>query len=158
MSIPATSVKKYIATCPRAQRIASRGLFTGEENQLVPAQVAEEVAAHPGKVWLFIISLRREDTARLGYDKAEEWKALRSKYVMEMAEAMKIPWEDFQWYVAFHDESTIPMSTWSATAPSRRKAFSPHRASPKSSPDEQKKSSDRSSRSFTRSRHRAGTR
>lgn len=42
------------------------------------------------------------------YDKAEEWKALLSKYAMEMAEAMKIPWEDFRWYAAFHDEAHHP--------------------------------------------------
>lgn len=99
---------KYIATRPRAQRVGSHGLFTGEEDQLVLAQVAEAVAAHPGNVWLPIISLRREDAARLGYDKAEEWKALLSKYAMEMAEAMKIPWEDFRWYAAFHDEAHHP--------------------------------------------------
>ena len=38
----------------------------------------------------------------------EEWKALLSKYAMEMAEAMKIPWEDFRWYAAFHDEAHHP--------------------------------------------------
>lgn len=27
---------------------------------------------------------------------------------MEMAAAMKIPWEDFQWYAAFHDEAHHP--------------------------------------------------
>ena len=27
---------------------------------------------------------------------------------MEMAEAMKIPWEDFRWYAAFHDEAHHP--------------------------------------------------
>ena len=48
---------KYIATRPRAQRVGSHGLFTGEEDQLVLAQVAEAVAAHPGNVWLPIISL-----------------------------------------------------------------------------------------------------
>ena len=56
----------------------------------------------------FIISLRREDAARLGYDKADEWKALLSKYAMEMARAMKIPWADFRWYAAFHDEGHHP--------------------------------------------------
>ena len=99
---------KYIATRPRAQRVGSHGLFTGEEDQLVLAQVAEAVAAHPGNVWLPIISLRREDAARLGYDKAEEWKALLTQYAMEMAAAMKIPWEDFRWYAAFHDEAHHP--------------------------------------------------
>lgn len=98
----------YIATRPRAQRIGSHGLFTGEEDSLVLAQIAEAVSTHPGNVWLPIISLRREDAARLGYDKADEWKALLSKYAMDMAEAMKIPWEDFRWYAAFHDEAHHP--------------------------------------------------
>lgn len=111
---------KYIATRPRAQRVGSHGLFTGEEDQLVLAQVAEAVAAHPGNVWLPIISLRREDAARLGYDKAEEWKALLTQYAMEMAAAMKIPWEDFRWYAAFHDEAHHPhvhMVCYSADPP-----------------------------------------
>lgn len=98
----------YIATRPRAQRIGSHGLFTGAEDSLVLAQIAEAVAMHPGNVWLPIISLRREDAARLGYDKADEWKALLSKYAMDMAESMKIPWEDFRWYAAFHDEAHHP--------------------------------------------------
>lgn len=98
----------YIATRPRAQRIGSHGLFTGTEDSLVLAQIAEAVATHSGNVWLPIISLRREDAARLGYDKADEWRSLLSKYAMEMAEAMKIPWEDFRWYAAFHDEAHHP--------------------------------------------------
>ena len=98
----------YIATRPRAQRIGSHGLFTGEEDSLVLAQIAGSGSTHPGNVWLPIISLRREDAARLGYDKADEWKALLSKYAMEMAQAMKIPWADFRWYAAFHDEGHHP--------------------------------------------------
>ena len=111
---------KYIATRPRAQRVGSHGLFAGEEDQLVLTQVAEAVAAHPGNVWLPIISLRREDAARLGYDKAEEWKALLTQYAMEMAAAMKIPWEDFRWYAAFHDAAHHPhvhMVCYSADPP-----------------------------------------
>ena len=111
---------KYIATRPRAQRVGSHGLFTGEEDQLVLTQVAEAVAAHPGNVWLPIISLRREDASRLGYDKAEEWKALLTQYAMEMAAAMKIPWEDFRWYAAFHDAAHHPhvhMVCYSADPP-----------------------------------------
>ena len=44
----------------------------------------------------------------MGYDKAEEWQALLSKYAMEMAAAMKIPWKDFRWYAAFHDTHHHP--------------------------------------------------
>lgn len=99
---------EYIAKRPRAQRMGSHGLFTGTEESLVLSQVADAVAHHPGNVWLPIISLRREDAARLGYDNAENWRALLSSYALEMAKAMKIPWEQFRWYAAFHDESHHP--------------------------------------------------
>lgn len=98
----------YIASRPRAQRTGSHALFTGSDDPLVLSRVADEVARHPGNVWLPIISLRREDAARLGYDDAERWKGLLTGYAVEMAEAMKIPWEQFRWYAAFHDESHHP--------------------------------------------------
>ena len=99
---------EYIAKRPRAQRFGSHGLFSGNDDALVLSKVQKEVANHSGVVWLPIISLRREDAARLGYDDAQKWKGLLSSYAMEMAEAMKIPWEQFRWYAAFHDEGTHP--------------------------------------------------
>ena len=99
---------EYIAKRPRAQRFGAHGLFTGTEDSLVLSQVAEAVAHHPGNVWLPIISLRREDAARLGYDNAENWRPLLTGYAMEMAKHMKIPWEQFRWYAAYHDESHHP--------------------------------------------------
>ena len=55
-----------------------------------------------------IISLRREDAARLGFDNAERWKEFLSSFLVEMAQAMKIPLEQFRWYAAFHDEKHHP--------------------------------------------------
>lgn len=98
----------YIASRPRAQRAGAHALFTGSDDPLVLSYVADEVAHHPGNVWLPIISLRREDAARLGYDDAGQWKGLLTSYAMEMAEAMKIPWEQFRWYAAFHDQGHHP--------------------------------------------------
>lgn len=98
----------YIASRPRAQRTGDHALFTASDDPLVLTRIADEVAHHPGNVWLPIISLRREDAARLGYDSAEKWKQLMTGYAMEMAEAMKIPWEQFRWYAAFHDEAHHP--------------------------------------------------
>ena len=99
---------QYIAGRPRAQRTGAHALFTSSDESLTLSQVAKEIAHHPGNVWLPIISLRREDAARLGYDDAERWKSLLTGYAMEMAQAMKIPWEQFRWYAAFHDESHHP--------------------------------------------------
>ena len=98
----------YIASRPRAQRAGAHALFTGSDDPLVLSNIADEVAHHPGNVWLPIISLRREDAAKLGYDDVERWKELLTGYAMEMAEAMKIPWEQFRWYAAFHDQGHHP--------------------------------------------------
>ncbi len=98
----------YIAKRPRAERSGAHGLFTGADDPLVLSQVAEAVASHPGNVWLPIISLRREDAARLGYDNAANWKQLLTSYAPQFAEAMKIPLSQFRWYAAFHDEAHHP--------------------------------------------------
>lgn len=98
----------YIASRPRAQRRGSHALFTDTDEPLVLSQIADAVAHHPGNIWLPIISLRREDAARLGYDDAAQWRDLLTGFAPEMAEAMKIPVEQFRWYAAFHDEAHHP--------------------------------------------------
>ena len=98
----------YIASRPRAQRRGSHALFTDTDDPLVLSQIADAVAHHPGNIWLPIISLRREDAARLGYDDAAQWRELLTGLAPEMAEAMKIPVEQFRWYAAFHDEAHHP--------------------------------------------------
>lgn len=98
----------YIASRPRAQRKGSHALFTDTDEPLVLSQIADAVAHHPGNIWLPIISLRREDAARLGYDDAAQWRDLLTGFAPEMAEAMKIPVEQFRWYAAFHDEAHHP--------------------------------------------------
>ena len=98
----------YIATRPRAEQIGSHALFTSTDEPIVLSQVAREVANHPGNIWKPIISLQREDAQRLGYDNAMAWKNLLTGYAVEMAQAMKIPLEQFRWYAAFHDEGHHP--------------------------------------------------
>ncbi len=98
----------YIANRPRVQKLGAHGLFSGGQNSLVLSRVADEVAHHPGVVWLPIISLRREDADRLGYNNADRWRKLLFAHAMKMAEAMKIPYEQFRWYAAFHDEGHHP--------------------------------------------------
>ncbi len=98
----------YIAQRPRAERLGSHGLFNGTGDALELTKIADEVANHPGNVWLPIISLRREDAKRLGYDSAKQWQAFLTTYAPELSEAMKIPWNQFRWYAAFHDEGHHP--------------------------------------------------
>ena len=98
----------YIATRPRAERMGSHALFSGTDAPIILSQVAEEIANHPGNVWKPIISLQRDDAERLGYNNAQAWKNLLSGYAIEMAQAMKIPIDQFRWYAAFHDEGHHP--------------------------------------------------
>lgn len=99
---------QYIAMRPGAEKIMGHGLFTASDDPLVLAHVAEAVANHKGNVWLPIISVRREDARRLGYDNAEQWRSLLRACAAEVAAQMKIPTDQFQWYAAFHNESSHP--------------------------------------------------
>lgn len=98
----------YIANRPRVERVGSHGLFTGGDDEIVLSRIAEEVANHSGNVWIPIISLRREDAIRTGYDRAEAWHNMLSYLAPEIAESMKIPIQNFRWYAAFHNESHHP--------------------------------------------------
>ena len=98
----------YIAGRPRVERIGEHGLFTDEGEPVILRQVQKEVAEHKGVVWTHVISLRREDAARLGYDSAAQWMALlRSKRAM-LCKHMKINSANLRWYAAFHNESHHP--------------------------------------------------
>lgn len=106
---------KYIATRPRVERHGEHGLFSSRPVSLDAS--LKEVENHPGNVWTFIWSLRREDAARLGYDHAENWQKLIKAHQVEIAEAMKIPPAQLRWCAAFHDEGGHPhvhAMVWSA--------------------------------------------
>ena len=98
----------YLANRPRVERIGEHGLFTDAGRPVILAEVQKEVSGHKGPVWTHVISLRREDAARLGYDSAREWMALlRSKRAM-LSRHMKIDSADLRWYAAFHNEGHHP--------------------------------------------------
>ena len=106
---------KYIATRPRAERLGRHGLFGDEDNVNLDAAM-RELDEYPGNIWTHIISLKREDAERLGYDNAKAWRNLLRAHRNEIAAAMNIPPADFRWYAAFHDEGHHPhvhMMAWS---------------------------------------------
>ncbi|MEJ8728373.1 MobP3 family relaxase [Flintibacter sp. HCN-6482] len=106
----------YIATRPRAERLGSHGLF-GDEDGVDLESAMSELEQYTGNVWTHIISLKREDAVRLGYDNAEVWRDLLRAHRNDIAAAMNIPPNDFRWYAAFHDEGEHPhvhMMAWSA--------------------------------------------
>ena len=98
------------------ERPRSHGLF-GDEDCVDMNAVAQELNEYPGNIWTHIISLKREDSERLGYDHAAQWRNLVRAHRNEIAAAMNIPPSDFRWYAAFHDEGGHPhihMMAWSA--------------------------------------------
>ena len=66
---------KYIATRPRAERLGDHGLFGDGDVDLEKA-MQELDQEYDGNVWTHILSLKREDAARLGYDNAKAWRDL----------------------------------------------------------------------------------
>ena len=99
---------KYIAERPRVEKIGDHGLFSQTDDVIDLNEVAKTISTHPGNVWTLVFSLRREDAERLSYNNAAAWTTLCRAKSAEVAKAMKIPYEDFHWYAAFHNESHHP--------------------------------------------------
>ena len=98
----------YIATRPRAERFGSHGLFTDDGVPVKLGEVSEELNRHGGNMWTVIISLRREDAQRLGFDAGERWRDMLRTQTAAIAKSFKVPMEDLKWYGAFHNESHHP--------------------------------------------------
>ena len=90
------------------ERPGSNGLFTDEGIPIVLSQVQKEMNEHPGNIWTHIISLRREDAERLGYNNPDAWMHLLRSQRNMIAQQMKIAPENFRWYAAFHNEGHHP--------------------------------------------------
>ena len=90
------------------ERPGSNGLFTDEGVPIVLSQVQKEMNEHPGNIWTHIISLRREDAERLGYNNPDAWMHLLRSQRNMIAQQMKIAPENFRWYAAFHNAGHHP--------------------------------------------------
>lgn len=98
----------YIAMRPRVEKQGSHGLFTQTDQVINLPDVAKTVAEHEGAVWTTILSLRREDAEKLGYDNAKAWRDMLRGQSNKLAKAMGIPLSDLRWYAAFHNEGNHP--------------------------------------------------
>lgn len=98
----------YIAERPGVEKIGTHGLFTQTDDKIDLDAVAEEVNAHKGIVFTHILSLRREDAERLGYNNAQAWRDLVRRNVAEIAEAHSISLSNLQWYAGFHNKDHHP--------------------------------------------------
>lgn len=75
---------------------------------IVLSNVQKEIAESNSNIWTHIISLKREDVERLGYNNAKAWMNLIRSQRNMIAENMKIAPENFKWYAAFHNEGHHP--------------------------------------------------
>ena len=98
----------YMAMRPGVEKRGAHGLFNESDQPIVLDRVANEIANHPGIVWSHVISLRREDAVRLGYDNSDRWRELVMRHINDIAEQTKIPLCNVKWYAAFHDTTHHP--------------------------------------------------
>ena len=93
---------------PGVEKRGSHGLFNDKDEPIILNQAADEIANHPGNVWSHVVSLRREDAIRLGYDNSDRWRDLVKRHISDISEAQRIPLCNLKWYAAFHDTTHHP--------------------------------------------------
>lgn len=99
---------QYYGERPGVEKLGRHGLFSQTDDKIDIDEIADEVSNHEGILWTHVISLRREDAERLGYNNADAWKELVRRNTLQIAEAHKIAPSEMQWYGAFHNTSHHP--------------------------------------------------
>ena len=98
----------YMAMRPGVEKRGSHGLFNEKDEPIILNQAANEIAEHKGNVWSHVVSLRREDAVRLGFDNSDAWRELVKRHISDIAKAQNIPLCDLKWYAAYHDTTHHP--------------------------------------------------
>ena len=98
----------YIAMRPGVEKRGSHGLFNEKDEPIILNQAANEIAEHKGNVWSHVVSLRREDAVRLGFDNSDAWRELVKRHISDIAKAQNIPLCNLKWYAAYHDTTHHP--------------------------------------------------
>lgn len=98
----------YMAMRPGVEKRGSHGLFNEKDEPIILNQAANEIAEHKGNVWSHVVSLRREDAVRLGFDNSDAWRELVKRHISGIAKAQNIPLCNLKWYAAYHDTTHHP--------------------------------------------------
>ena len=98
----------YLANRPGAVKYNSHGLFNEKNEPINLEKAAKEVAEHGGNVWTHVVSLRRDDAQKMGYDNLKAWRDLVIRQIPSIAKNQKIDLKNLRWYAAFHDKKTNP--------------------------------------------------
>lgn len=98
----------YLANRPGAVKFDSHGLFSQTDEPIILDRVAKAVANHKGNVWTHVVSLRRDDAQKMGYESLDAWRNLIIRQIPNIAKQSKIDMKNIRWYAAFHDKETNP--------------------------------------------------
>ena len=91
-----------------ANRPNSHGLFSQINSPINLNKIAKEISEHKGNVWTHVVSLRRDDAQKMGYDSLNAWRDLVIRQIPNIAKNQKIDLKNLRWYAAFHDKETNP--------------------------------------------------
>lgn len=97
----------YVANRPGVVKVGSHGLFGDEENIDLNKRM-EEISTHDGNIWTHVVSLRREDADRLGYDSQQPWKDLLNKHIDDIAKQNHISLSNLKWCAGVHNTGHHP--------------------------------------------------
>lgn len=98
----------YLANRPGSVKFNTHGLFSQTNEPINLEKVAKEIANHVGNVWTHVVSLRRDDAQKMGYDNLKAWRELVIRQIPSIAKNQKIDLKNLRWYAAFHDKETNP--------------------------------------------------
>lgn len=84
------------------------GLFSYPGARINLEQVMDEVANHKGAVWINVVSMKREDAHRLGFENIQAWQNLVWRHINDISKNFSIEPANLRWYAAFHNESHHP--------------------------------------------------
>ena len=98
----------YLANRPGAVKFNTHGLFSQTNESINLEKVAKEIADHGGNVWTHVVSLRRDDAQKMGYENLTAWRDLVIRQIPSIAKNQKIDLKNLRWYAAFHDKETNP--------------------------------------------------
>lgn len=98
----------YLAKRPRAEFTEQgHALWNDRDEKIDLRKVQKEAAEYQGRIWNFVVSLKREDAQRLGYDNAKVWRNLVTQKSLGKAKEMQDQARKSGLCGAFHNEVTI---------------------------------------------------
>ena len=98
---------EYTAKRPGVVKVGEHGLFSAETNCDLEKE-KESFSSQKGNIFTHILSIRREDADRLGYDSQKPWRDLILSKLDVIASAHGINVSDMHWVAAMHNTGNHP--------------------------------------------------